>query len=394
MTCLVRQLTEDLIRRPSVTPEDAGCLAIIGSRLEALGFTLERMDQDGVSNLWAFWGKSGPLLCFAGHTDVVPTGERSAWSSDPFEPTETPNGNLRGRGAADMKSSLAAMVVATEEFLKKQSEPTGRIGFLLTSDEEGPATAGTVAVINTLIARQTNSGIPAIDYCVIGEPSSKDRLGDVVRVGRRGSLNAHITIHGTQGHVAYPDLVKNPIHLSAQLIDALIATDWDAEPNAYFPPTSFQVSNIKAGTGATNVVPGTASLRANWRFSTSTTASEIQTRTESLLQSLGIHADIDWNLSGEPFLTQEGALTEATQRVIRAQTGLETELSTGGGTSDGRFIARLGCELVELGPVNRSIHKIDEEVCIADLPRLKDLYLGLLESLIGQTQSSGSTSSA
>ena len=383
MTCPVRQLTEELIRRPSVTPEDAGCLTVIGDRLQALGFTLERMDHDGVSNLWAVWGSSGPLMCFAGHTDVVPTGDRSAWSSDPFEPTETPEGSLRGRGAADMKSSLAAMVVATEEFLAEQSQPTGRIGFLLTSDEEGPATAGTVAVIDALLARQAQSGRPAIDYCVIGEPSSKELLGDVVRVGRRGSLNAHITLHGIQGHVAYPELVNNPIHLSAQLIDALIATDWDGAANAYFPPTSFQVSNIEAGTGATNVVPGCASLRANWRFSTSTTASAIQSRTEALLRQLGIQADIDWNLSGEPFLTQEGALTEATKRVIHAQTGLETDLSTGGGTSDGRFIARLGCELIELGPINRSIHKIDEEVCIADLPRLKDLYLGLLNTLVG-----------
>lgn len=383
MTCPVRQLTEELIRRPSVTPEDAGCLTVIGDRLQALGFTLERMDHDGVSNLWAVWGESGPLMCFAGHTDVVPTGDRSAWSSDPFEPTETPEGHLRGRGAADMKSSLAAMVVATEEFLAEQSHPTGRIGFLLTSDEEGPATAGTVAVIDALLARQADSGRPAIDYCVIGEPSSKDHLGDVVRVGRRGSLNAQIRLHGVQGHVAYPELVNNPIHLSAQLIDALIATDWDGQPNAYFPPTSFQVSNIEAGTGATNVVPGTASLRANWRFSTSTTALEIQSRTEALLEHLGIQADIEWNLSGEPFLTQEGALTEATKRVIHEQTGLETDLSTGGGTSDGRFIARLGCELIELGPINRSIHKIDEEVRIADLPRLKDLYLGLLNTLIG-----------
>jgi succinyl-diaminopimelate desuccinylase len=383
MTCAVREFTEELIRRPSVTPDDAGCLTLIGERLQALGFTLERMDQDGVSNLWAVWGESGPLLCFAGHTDVVPSGDRAAWSSDPFEPTETSTGALRGRGAADMKSSLAAMVVATEEFLSTHSKPTGRIGFLLTSDEEGPATAGTVAVIDALAARQADSGRPAIDYCVIGEPSSQHQLGDVVRVGRRGSLNAHITVAGTQGHVAYPEQVNNPIHLSAQLINALVAADWDVEPNAYFPPTSFQVSNITAGTGVTNVVPATASLRANWRFSTSTTASTIQDQTERLLSRLGIEADIEWSLSGEPFLTREGALTAATQRVIHTQTGLETNLSTGGGTSDGRFIARLGCELVELGPVNRTIHQIDEEVRIADLPVLKNLYFGLLNTLIG-----------
>jgi succinyl-diaminopimelate desuccinylase len=383
MTCPVLELAEELIRRESVTPNDAGCLTVIGTRLERLGFQLERIDRQGVSNLWATFGQQGPMLCFAGHTDVVPTGDLKEWSSDPFIPTVTQDGYLRGRGAADMKSSLAAMVVACEEFLEQMPQPAGRISFLLTSDEEGPATDGTVAVVEELAKRQATAGEPAIDYCIVGEPSSKDALGDVVRVGRRGSLNAFITVHGIQGHVAYPELVDNPIHRASRLIADLIATDWDGEPNDYFPPTSFQVSNINAGTGATNVVPGTAALRCNWRFSTSTTAERIEAMVEQLINTLGMEASIEWNLSGEPFLTTHGTLTSATAKVIKAQTGIETDLSTGGGTSDGRFIAKLGCELIELGPINRSIHKIDEEVKIDDLPRLKNLYKGLMTELIG-----------
>jgi succinyl-diaminopimelate desuccinylase len=323
------------------------------------------------------------MLCFAGHTDVVPTGDLKEWSSDPFIPTVTQDGYLRGRGAADMKSSLAAMVVACEEFLEQRPNPAGRISFLLTSDEEGPATDGTVAVVEELEKRQAAASEPAIDYCIVGEPSSKDTLGDVVRVGRRGSLNAFITVHGTQGHVAYPELVDNPIHGASRLIADLVGTDWDDEPNDYFPPTSFQVSDINAGTGATNVVPGTTAFRCNWRFSTSTTAERIEAMVEQLIDTLGMEASIEWNLSGEPFLTTHGTLTSATAKVIKAQTGIETDLSTGGGTSDGRFIAKLGCELIELGPINRSIHKIDEEVKIDDLPRLKDLYKGLMTELIG-----------
>jgi succinyl-diaminopimelate desuccinylase len=383
MTCPVLELAEELIRRESVTPNDAGCLTMIGTRLERLGFQLERIDRQGVSNLWATFGQQGPMLCFAGHTDVVPTGDLKEWSSDPFIPTVTQDGYLRGRGAADMKSSLAAMVVACEEFLEQRPNPAGRISFLLTSDEEGPATDGTVAVVEELEKRQAAASEPAIDYCIVGEPSSKDTLGDVVRVGRRGSLNAFITVHGTQGHVAYPELVDNPIHGASRLIADLVGTDWDDEPNDYFPPTSFQVSNINAGTGATNVVPGTTAFRCNWRFSTSTTAERIEAMVEQLIDTLGMEASIEWNLSGEPFLTTHGTLTSATAKVIKAQTGIETDLSTGGGTSDGRFIAKLGCELIELGPINRSIHKIDEEVKIDDLPRLKDLYKGLMTELIG-----------
>jgi len=383
MTCPVLELAEELIRRESVTPNDAGCLTVIGTRLERVGFQLERIDRQGVSNLWATFGQQGPMLCFAGHTDVVPTGDLKEWSSDPFIPTVTQDGYLRGRGAADMKSSLAAMVVACEEFLEQRPNPAGRISFLLTSDEEGPATDGTVAVVEELEKRQAAASEPAIDYCIVGEPSSKDTLGDVVRVGRRGSLNAFITVHGTQGHVAYPELVDNPIHGASRLIADLVGTDWDDEPNDYFPPTSFQVSNINAGTGATNVVPGTTAFRCNWRFSTSTTAERIEAMVEQLIDTLGMEASIEWNLSGEPFLTTHGTLTSATAKVIKAQTGIETDLSTGGGTSDGRFIAKLGCELIELGPINRSIHKIDEEVKIDDLPRLKDLYKGLMTELIG-----------
>ena len=383
MTCPVLELAEELIRRESVTPNDAGCLTVIGTRLERVGFQLERIDRQGVSNLWATFGQQGPMLCFAGHTDVVPTGDLKEWSSDPFIPTVTQDGYLRGRGAADMKSSLAAMVVACEEFLEQMPQPAGRISFLLTSDEEGPATDGTVAVVEELAKRQATAGEPAIDYCIVGEPSSKDALGDVVRVGRRGSLNAFITVHGIQGHVAYPELVDNPIHRASRLIADLIATDWDGEPNDYFPPTSFQVSNINAGTGATNVVPGITAFRCNWRFSTSTTAERIEAMVEQLIDTLGMEASIEWNLSGEPFLTTHGTLTSATAKVIKALTGIETDLSTGGGTSDGRFIAKLGCELIELGPINRSIHKIDEEVKIDDLARLKNLYKGLMTELIG-----------
>ncbi len=383
MNCKVLKLTAELIGRESITPNDAGCLTIIGSRLEALGFTLERLDRNGVSNLWATFGTSGPMVCFAGHTDVVPVGHIDDWLSPPFIPTLTDDGMLRGRGAADMKGSLAAMVVACEEAIKANAIPNGRISFLLTSDEEGQATDGTIAVVELLKDRQNRGGEIEIDYCIVGEPSSKDQLGDMVRVGRRGSLNAIITIRGIQGHVAYPELVDNPIHHIAQLINQLTTANWDKETNSSFPPTSFQTSNIEAGTGVTNVVPAIAKMLCNWRFSTSTSAIAIKLNTQTIIESLGIEASIEWNLSGEPFLTKRATLTQATAKVIREQTDLEPNLSTGGGTSDGRFIAQLGCELIELGPINRSIHQVDEEVKITDLPRLKDLYKGLLIELIG-----------
>ena len=383
MNCKVLELTTELIRRESITPNDAGCLTAIGSRLAALGFTLERLDRKGVSNLWATFGTQGPTICLAGHTDVVPVGNIDDWSSPPFIPTLTDDGMLRGRGAADMKASLAAMVVACEEFLETVPAPSGRISFLLTSDEEGPATDGTAAVVKLLKDRQTQSNKRGIDYCIVGEPSSKNQLGDVVRVGRRGSLNAAIKVLGTQGHVAYPELVDNPIHHMGRLISQLVPVDWDGATSSSFPPTSFQISNIEAGTGVTNVVPSTAQILCNWRFSTATSVDSIKSNIKSIVDSLGIKASIVWSLSGAPFLTAHGTLTQATVKVIREQTGLEANLSTGGGTSDGRFISQLGCELIELGPVNRSIHKIDEEVKITDLPRLKNLYKGLLIELIG-----------
>lgn len=380
----VLSLTEALIRAPSVTPDDAGCLDLLGARLSALGFQLERMDLDGVSNLWATWGTTGPVVCFAGHTDVVPTGNPEAWTFPPFEPTVS-DGYLYGRGAADMKASLAAMVVAIEHVLGTDPNPQGRIACLFTSDEEGPATAGTTHVVEQLRKRQQ----PVIDYCIVGEPSSRDQLGDMIRIGRRGSLNATITVHGKQGHVAYPELVVNPIHQLTQLITQLVLEDWDGAANPDFPPTSFQVSNVNAGTGATNVVPGTAQAIVNWRYSTSVTAEQIQTRVESLARSLGLHCTYSWSLSGAPFVTPKGGLIEHTVRVIQNQTGLATERSTGGGTSDGRFIATLGCELIELGPVNATIHQVDERIAVADLAPLASIYAELLSALLDPEKTPG-----
>ena len=382
MNCPVRYLTEELIRRKSVTPQDAGCLDLIGDRLSKLGFNIERMDKQGVSNLWATYGTDGPMICFAGHTDVVPPGNLKHWSSYPFEPAETADGMLIGRGAADMKTSLAAMVVACESFLKDTPKPQCRLAFLLTSDEEGPATDGTAAVVDILKTRQKKSGIMEIDFCIVGEPSSKNQLGDVVRIGRRGSLNARIDIKGIQGHVAYPESIENPIHGASRLINTLNTVDWDVRQNEAFPATSFQVSKINAGAGANNIVPGTCNIDCNWRFSTSTSGNQIQSKVAEVLNQLGIKADIEWSLSGEPFLTRRGRLINAVTSVIHKHTGLSADLSTGGGTSDGRFIAQLGCEIIELGPVNRSIHKIDEEVRISEMPVLKDLYHDIIVALI------------
>ena len=373
----VQQLTEALIRAQSVTPHDAGCLEMLADRLAALGFHLERMDRQGVSNLWATLGTEGPVVCFAGHTDVVPTGDLQQWSFPPFEPTVF-DGKLYGRGAADMKASLAAIIVAIERFVAEHPRPQGRIACLFTSDEEGPATDGTTFVVEQLRQRPQ----PVIDYCIVGEPSSCVILGDMIRVGRRGSLNAHIQMHGRQGHVAYPEKVVNPIHQLATLISALVAEDWDGAPNSYFPPTSFQVSNLTAGTGATNVVPGTAEAMVNWRFSTSTTDHDIRARVDELIEALGLTCTVNYSLSGAPFLTPQGILVEAASRILEEHTGQPPELSTGGGTSDGRFIATLGCELIELGPVNATIHQIDECVAVADLEPLADLYQRLLNTLL------------
>ncbi len=328
-----------------------------------------------VQNLWAERGEHGPLFVFAGHTDVVPTGPESAWSSPPFEPTLR-DGYLYGRGAADMKSSLAAMVVATERFCAAHPRHPGRIGFLITSDEEGPAVHGTRAVMETLGAEGVH-----IDYCLVGEPSSGERLGDTVRVGRRGSLNGTLTVHGTQGHVAYPQLAENPIHRAAPALAELAATHWD-DGNEHFPPTSWQASNIRAGTGASNVIPGDLTVTFNFRFCTEQTAADLERRVADILDRHGLRYSLDWSLSGEPFLTAGGALVSAVSDSISAVVGSPPALSTSGGTSDGRFIAPTGTEVVELGPCNASIHKLDERVAVADLEPLARIYQKVLERLL------------
>lgn len=371
------ELAKALIARPSVTPEDAGCQALLADRLSTLGFGLETMPFGEVSNLWARWGTEAPLVCFAGHTDVVPPGPLSAWHSDPFQP-EVRDGWLYGRGAADMKSALAAMVVACEAFLARHPKPRGSIAFLITSDEEGPAVDGTRRVMETLNARGET-----IDYCVVGEPSSQQRLGDQVRNGRRGSLNAKLRIIGLQGHVAYPEMARNPIHHLGAVLAPLCTEVWD-QGNAYFPPTRFQISNLHAGTGAENVIPGELELLCNWRFSTEQTPEAIQTRCAALLDQANLDYRIDWRLSGEPFLTPTGTLTAATTAAIEAVTGVHTRLSTHGGTSDGRFIAPSGAEVVELGPLNATIHQANERVPVADLEPLAAIYTDLLARLLGQ----------
>lgn len=368
-------LTCDLIRRQSVTPEDDGCQALMMARLAELGFQCKELPFGEVTNFWAVRGDSGPILVFAGHTDVVPTGPTEQWQTPPFEPTQK-NGLLYGRGAADMKGSLAAMVVACEEFIADHPDHTGRIGFLITSDEEGPALNGTVKVMQYL-QEQGES----IDWCLVGEPSSSDALGDVIKNGRRGSLNAVLTVRGIQGHIAYPLLADNPIHRLMPALHALASETWD-EGNEFFPPTSFQVSNITGGTGATNVIPGQVEAVFNFRFSTEVTDSELRQRTERILDGFGLDYSLDWNLSGQPFLTPRGDLVEAAVASVESVTGKAPELSTAGGTSDGRFIAPYGVQVVELGPVNATIHKIDEEVLVDDLPRLTAMYRGILERLL------------
>ncbi|TNE80493.1 MAG: succinyl-diaminopimelate desuccinylase [Gammaproteobacteria bacterium] len=368
-------LTCGLIRRRSVTPEDNGCQQLMIERLEALGFCVVKLPFGDVENFWAVHGESGPTLCFAGHTDVVPTGPEEQWQRPPFEP-RIEKGMLYGRGAADMKGSLAAMVTAVEAFIAEQPDHAGQIAFLITSDEEGVAVNGTVKVVEWLREREA---IP--DWCLVGEPSSSQRVGDVIKNGRRGSLGAKLTVKGIQGHVAYPHLADNPIHRVAPALAELATERWD-NGNDFFPATSFQVSNINAGTGATNVVPGSVELLFNFRFSTEVTAEQLRARTEAILKKHGLDYDIQWSLSGEPFLTAEGALVEATVASIREVTGLETELSTAGGTSDGRFIAPYGCQVVELGPVNATIHKVDECASVADIDQLSTIYQRILEKLL------------
>ena len=368
-------LTRDLIACASVTPEDAGCQSLMMARLQQAGFAVEPLRFGEVDNFWATRGSSGPLLVFAGHTDVVPPGDKEQWESDPFIATEA-GADLVGRGTADMKASLAAMVVACEHFVCAYPDHSGRIGFLITSDEEGPAKDGTVRVMETLKDRGEQ-----IDWCVVGEPSSTRELGDLVKNGRRGSLNARLVIHGKQGHIAYPHLADNPIHRAMPTLNALVAEPWD-QGNDFFDPTSLQISTIRAGQGVTNVIPGSVEVLFNLRFSTEVTADEIRGRCEAILDQGGLTYDIEWSLSGEPFLTEPGALLNAVIDSIESTTGHVPEVSTGGGTSDGRFIAPSGAQVVEVGHVNTTIHQINERVKLADIPQLTKIYEGILERLL------------
>jgi len=369
------QFTLDLIREPSVTPFDADCQTLMIRRLEAIGFRIERLRFGEVDNFWARRGSEAPVLCFAGHTDVVPTGPVEQWKVPPFEPTIT-DGILTGRGAADMKGSLAAMVVACEQFVAKHPDHRGSIAFLITSDEEGVAVDGTVRVVETLEARNEK-----ITWCLVGEPSSTTLVGDVIKNGRRGSLGGILTVHGRQGHVAYPHLADNPIHRALPALAELAAETWD-HGNEFFPATSFQISNIHAGTGANNVIPGDLQVVFNFRFSTELTDAMLRERTEAVLNRHGLRYTLDWKLSGQPFLTPRGDLVDAAVKAIRSITGRETELSTSGGTSDGRFIAPTGAQVVELGPVNKTIHQINECVAADDLDTLTEIYAALLENLL------------
>jgi succinyl-diaminopimelate desuccinylase len=368
-------LAIDLIRRPSVTPDDAGCQPLMAERLAGLGFTIAPMRFGDVDNLWARRGGDGPLFCFAGHTDVVPPGPRDQWSSDPFVP-EVRGGMLYGRGACDMKGSLAAMITATEAFIAAHPDHRGSIAFLITSDEEGPAVNGTVKVVEALSARGE-----VIDYALVGEPSSHERLGDIIKNGRRGSLNGTLKVRGKQGHVAYPQLADNPVHRAAPALAELCAEQWDSG-NADFPPTSFQVSNIAAGTGAENVIPGELTARFNLRFSTALTPEVIRGRVEAILDRHGLDYHIHWHLSGMAFLTPAGALVAAAREAIIAVTEVAPTLSTSGGTSDGRFIAPTGAQVLELGPINATIHRVDECVAVADLDRLSTIYEDMLTRLL------------
>ncbi len=370
------ELACELINRPSVTPLDEGCQQLMSQRLAACGFAIEPMHIEDVENFWAIRGNEGPVLCFAGHTDVVPTGPLQAWQNPPFSARIDDAGMLHGRGAADMKGSLAAMIVAVERFTADYPQHQGQIAFLITSDEEGPAHHGTKAVVERLRERGQR-----LDWCIVGEPSSTALVGDVVKNGRRGSLGGTLTVRGQQGHVAYPHLAKNPIHLAAPALAELAAEHWD-DGNAFFPPTSFQISNLNAGTGATNVIPGTLEAVFNFRFSTESTVEQLQQRTAAILDKHGLDWSIDWALSGQPFLTEPGALLDGVAKAIRSVTGRETTPSTSGGTSDGRFIATLGTQVVELGPVNATIHQVDEHILASDLDLLTEIYYQTLANLL------------
>jgi succinyl-diaminopimelate desuccinylase len=368
-------LTQQLIALPSITPNDSGCQALMGERLARAGFAVENMRFGEVDNLWATRGDQGPLLVFAGHTDVVPPGDLRSWQSDPFDATIS-DAALFGRGTADMKASLAAMVVACERFVAASPDHAGRVGLLITSDEEGPANDGTVKVMEALTNRRER-----IDWCVVGEPSSTHELGDLVKNGRRGSLNGSLVIHGKQGHIAYPHLADNPIHRALPALDALVKEPWD-RGNDFFDPTSLQISTIRAGEGVTNVIPGNLQVLFNVRFSTEVTADAIRERCEAILNQHNLSYDIDWSLSGEPFLTTPGVLLNAVSESIAAVTGLRPQVSTGGGTSDGRFIAPSGAQVVEVGHVNETIHQCNERVKLTDIPRLTQIYQGIMERLL------------
>ncbi len=368
-------LTEELITLSSVTPEDKGCQARMAELLQPLGFNCETIQSGAVTNLWARRGTAQPLLVFAGHTDVVPTGPLDQWTSNPFKPTHR-DGKLYGRGAADMKTSLAAMIVAVEEFVAAHPHHQGSIGFLITSDEEGPATDGTVVVCDQLKARGEQ-----LDYCIVGEPTSVNKIGDMIKNGRRGTMSGKLTIKGVQGHIAYPHMAKNPIHLAMPALAELAAVTWDTG-NEYYLPTSWQMSNIHAGTGASNVIPGVCVVDFNFRFSTASTVEGLQQGVRAVLDKHGLEYDLAWTVGGHPFLTPRGILSQALSDAISAETGLTTELSTTGGTSDGRFIAKICPQVVEFGPTNASIHKIDEHIAVAEIDPLKNIYRRTLENLL------------
>ena len=368
-------LTKQLIAEASVTPDDKNCQAILAERLQKIGFTIEAMNFNDTQNIWARRGNSAPLLCFAGHTDVVPSGPEEKWTSPPFEPTER-DGKLYGRGTADMKTSIAAFVTACERLVAEHPEHSGSIALLITSDEEGDAHDGTTKVVDALKARGET-----IDYCIVGEPTAVNRLGDTIKNGRRGSLSGNLTIKGKQGHIAYPHLAVNPVHTFAPALAELVATQWD-KGNAYFPATGFQISNIQGGTGATNVIPGSLNVKFNFRFSTESTDSGLKQRVHEILDKHGLDYDLQWSLSGQPFLTKAGELTQVAQAAIAEVCGISAELSTSGGTSDGRFIKAIARELIELGPVNASIHQIDEHIELAAVPELSAVYQNIMKRLL------------